>query len=56
MNEIVQEVLNAAKESPRMYFAPLIGAALAIYTEAMRLRRQDPSDESSTTPEPSNTP
>lgn len=36
MGEILKEMLKAAKESPRMYFAPLTGAAQAVYREATR--------------------
>lgn len=36
MGEILKEVIKAAKESPRMYFAPLTGAANAVYREATR--------------------
>lgn len=36
MGELLKEFISAAKESPRMYFAPLTGAAQAVYREATR--------------------
>lgn len=37
MNDFMREVVEAAKESPRLFFAPLIGAIEAVRREMAHL-------------------
>ena len=36
LKSITAEVLAAAKETPRLFFAPLVGAVHGAYTETVR--------------------
>lgn len=40
MNAIVKELKSAAMQSPRIYFAPLIGALKAVKVELTRIQNK----------------
>lgn len=39
MNKVLYEMKLAAEQAPRLYFAPFVGAVLAMKKEARALRR-----------------
>jgi hypothetical protein len=43
MNKVLYEMKLAAKQAPRLYFAPFVGAVLEMKKEARALRRPCPS-------------
>jgi hypothetical protein len=51
MNKLLYEMQVAAKQAPRLYFAPFVGAVMAMKKEVRALRR---TSRQSTTKESSN--
>jgi hypothetical protein len=51
MNKLLYEMRVAAKQAPRLYFAPFVGAVLAMKKEVRALRR---SPRQTSTKEPNN--
>jgi hypothetical protein len=50
MNRLLHEIKIAAKQAPRLYFAPFVGAVMAMKNEVRALRRtshQPPTQETS---------
>lgn len=50
MNRLLYEMKIAAKQAPRLYFAPFVGAVMAMKKEVRALRRapqQQPTQEAS---------
>ncbi|NPT35686.1 hypothetical protein [Paraburkholderia xenovorans] len=50
MNALMREIVEAAKESPKLFFAPLLGAIKAIRREMVHLtggNRREPGTTSS---------
>ena len=41
MNEVLQEIVDIVKQAPRLYFAPLVGAARGIREEYARIEAED---------------
>jgi hypothetical protein len=39
MNKLLHEMQIAAKQAPRLYFAPFVGAVMAMKKETLALRR-----------------